>query len=188
MIIVMQGRDTGEIGLRLMTSELPPKYPYLNCMTNFPISNNKNKTGSIFSTNNNIYISGSSRENIITVYFTEIQNYRLSTDAIPTHYSIKIHPHVEEEFFEGDVSIYVTAKNLLDKITLHSAELNITEAYINRIAVTFEHEDDEKLSLRYANDSIQPGEHVVHIKYRAELNGKGVGFMKATYNYKEETG
>ncbi|KAJ8984987.1 hypothetical protein NQ317_016898, partial [Molorchus minor] len=64
---------------------------------------------------------------------------------------------------------------ILDKITLHASELNITESSINHVKAEVECENDEKISLRYSDDVIQPGDNLLRFKYtggatrRAEL-------------------
>ncbi|XP_018563638.1 puromycin-sensitive aminopeptidase-like protein isoform X1 [Anoplophora glabripennis] len=118
----------------------------------------------------------------------EIRSYRLPTDVTPIHYSLRIRPYVDEEVFDGEVSIHVRAKNVLDKVILHSSSLNITEAFINRVVAEFKNEDDEKLSLRYANESIQPGEHVLFIKYKGTLQRQEIGFTKSPFSYNGEEG
>lgn len=107
----------------------------------------------------------------------------------PTHYSIKIRPDFENEKFFGEVLIYIKTYTNNERIILHSSNLNITETYLNQKKAIYETESDERLSVRYDQTNIQPGEHTLKFKYEGQLKESKFGFIKApyTYRYQDET-
>ncbi|XP_074031259.1 glutamyl aminopeptidase [Leptinotarsa decemlineata] len=123
---------------------------------------------------------------VVTCSTGGYSSYRLSSEIIPNHYSIKIRPDFDNEIFFGEVRIYVRTKTDLQDIILHSSQLNITEVHINEIKAIFSLEQDDKLSVKYENETLQPGEHTVHISYSAPLIETTYGFIKASYEYYEE--
>nr|XP_023025406.1 glutamyl aminopeptidase-like [Leptinotarsa decemlineata] len=123
---------------------------------------------------------------VVTCSTGGYSSYRLSSEIIPNHYSIKIRPDFDNEIFFGEVRIYVRTKTDLQDIILHSSKLNITEVHINEIKAIFSLEQDDKLSVKYENETLQPGEHTVHISYSAPLIETTYGFIKASYEYYEE--
>lgn len=123
---------------------------------------------------------------ILNEVFTVIvgsQSYRLSRNVIPKHYSIKIRPDFENQVFYGEVLIYINTYTNNEKIILHSSQLNITDTYLNQKKAIYEEETDERVSLRYSEGSIQPGEHTIKFKYNARLQEGKYGFIKAPYTY-----
>ncbi|KAG5884358.1 hypothetical protein JTB14_030797 [Gonioctena quinquepunctata] len=117
------------------------------------------------------------------IVFSSEGSFRLSPEITPNHYSIKIRPDFDNEIFHGEVKIYVNTKSDLQNITLHSAELNITNVKINQKTAVYSYEQDEKLAVKFENEDVQPGEHIVFIQYFGKLSQANVGFIKAPYEY-----
>lgn len=111
----------------------------------------------------------------------ELETYRLCPVAAhPIHYSLKIEPNFEKDNFFGEVSIVVRTQRDLDGIILHSSNLTISEVTINQKTACYKELQYQKLKVFYQNENIQPGEHIINIKYIG-LIAKNNGFIRATF-------
>lgn len=88
--------------------------------------------------------------------------------------------------FKGEVLIYISTITSNNKIILHSSHLNITETYINAEEAILEEESHERISVRYNDSTIQPGEHTLKFKYEGLLHENKFGFIKAPFKYNGE--
>ncbi|XP_050501491.1 glutamyl aminopeptidase-like isoform X2 [Diabrotica virgifera virgifera] len=114
--------------------------------------------------------------------------YRLNpSKAVPRTYEIVIKPDLDNDVFHGQVIIYVVTKESLNGITLHSDELNITDVYINQIKGRYVEETEGRITVKYNNGSIQPGEHTLLFKYsgnfQIDSSRQSRGLVKALYDY-----
>lgn len=71
----------------------------------------------------------------------------------------------------------------MEKIILHSSQLNITETYLNQRKAINQEESDERISVRYADTIIQPGEHTLRFKFEGQLREQVYGFIKAPFEF-----
>ncbi|KAK7461238.1 hypothetical protein BaRGS_00038713, partial [Batillaria attramentaria] len=67
---------------------------------------------------------------------TEVVNYRLPNNVIPSHYTVRLQPHIygndsSQFFFEGNCTIIVKCKNPTDVITVHVDRLKIDPSDIS---------------------------------------------------------
>ncbi|CAG9831928.1 unnamed protein product [Diabrotica balteata] len=124
-----------------------------------------------------------------SLYFTvgcfECLTYRLNpSEAVPINYELVIKPDLDNDVFHGEVIIYVVTKENLNGITLHSEELNITDVYINQIKGCYVKETEQRITVKYNNGPIQPGEHTLLFKYSGKIRSSR-GLIKALYEYQD---
>lgn len=116
---------------------------------------------------------------------------RLSKDVNPIRYKISLKPDLEIFTFEGEEEITLEIKKSSNKITLHSAELEILEARIissKKILqgkVTYDLEAETATILFPFAISI--GTPVLKLKFTGILNDKMRGFYRSRYELDGKT-
>ena len=121
---------------------------------------------------------------------SEIRNFRLSGNVIPSEYDLILYPNMDSvnaDFFAGYVQITAEAKKDTDQIILHSSEQTIRNIELeingesNKFGDCVTYKENEFLIIRdvklLKNDRI-----VIKIEYEGPLLGRGVGFFKTSYD------
>lgn len=109
--------------------------------------------------------------------------HRLSTDVIPLHYDLKIHPNLETFKFEGTVVIDVEINQSAEYIELHNVELTLlniefcSAVQTLKCVKTVEAKRNESVRL-YFESVIQKGTGKIKIDYTGNLNENLQGFYK----------
>ncbi|KAL3286621.1 hypothetical protein HHI36_001120 [Cryptolaemus montrouzieri] len=100
---------------------------------------------------------------------------RLQRDAFPKSYSLKIVPIALNNTFMGEVTILMSIEHSINNITLNSRNLFIDEITLDQAIGQTKHLLDPKkefLHVSYTDeDYIDPGEHILNIKFRGSLKG-----------------
>lgn len=102
---------------------------------------------------------------------------RLLTQFIPKTYNIALTIDTKKEQFSGKIDIIGTAKN--KTIVLHAKELKLDQVLVNGkpCTVTFGQDDEVTIS----HDTLQPGEHIIHIEYHAPITEFTRGIYASRY-------
>ncbi|MEE6522042.1 hypothetical protein FKM82_020444 [Ascaphus truei] len=118
------------------------------------------------------------------------KNIRLPDYVIPLHYDLLIHPNLTTLTFGGLANITITVTRPTSFLILHSKNLKITKATIERkLGSSHGHQDldllehpvNEQIALLNA-DPLRVGEnYTVYIEYNANLSQSFRGFYKSTY-------
>lgn len=122
---------------------------------------------------------------------TELK-YRLPKDVFPIEYQLNLKPFLEEDYFEGLVSIKVNVSLPIKEIYLHSSKLTITKVQTFPLEneVKFELEPTYELIRIYYADGqeFSAGLHKISFQYEGTLiHFDQMGMFKATYQYLNKT-
>ncbi|MCH7594824.1 MAG: hypothetical protein IIB27_09945, partial [Chloroflexi bacterium] len=113
--------------------------------------------------------------------------YRLPKTVTPSHYKLTLEPDLKNFTFAGTEAVDIAVKETTGVIVLNAIELEIDEAWIvapdgSRTDVSGIEYDEElqraTLSLRSA---INPGDYVLHTRFRGILNDQLHGFYRSTF-------
>lgn len=112
--------------------------------------------------------------------FPAAQAQRLSGEALPTHYDLKLAPDLKTATFTGVETIDVVLKDASKSITLNSLEIEyqgvtVTAAGKTQTATVTSDEQKEQTTFT-APDEIPAGRAVLHIRYTGILNNELRGF------------
>ncbi|NNF53872.1 MAG: hypothetical protein HKN03_05450 [Acidimicrobiales bacterium] len=106
--------------------------------------------------------------------------HRLPRTVTPRHYSIFIHPHLDEHRFEGTVEIEAEVPEAVESIVLHSSGLEITAATVNGESSTFSlDEANDQMTL---NSAPSTGSATIEISFNGQFNEKLVGFYLSNFS------
>uniref|UniRef100_A0AAR5QEQ8 Aminopeptidase n=1 Tax=Dendroctonus ponderosae TaxID=77166 RepID=A0AAR5QEQ8_DENPD len=109
----------------------------------------------------------------------EIWTFRLTRTVLPRHYSLKLHPNIDGDHFQGEVSITVSSQMEERRLILHSMNLTITQATVNRQPVEVKEESEQRISLGLQNEErFQPGEHQIRLVFNGTYQDR-CGLRKA---------
>ncbi|TAJ35068.1 MAG: M1 family peptidase, partial [Nitrospirae bacterium] len=112
--------------------------------------------------------------------------YRLPRLVVPTRYNLRLEPDLSACTFTGTETITVTVQEATAEIVLNAAELEITEAVIERDggashrASVDLNEAAERCRLRFPSPLI-PGTWFLRLSFKGILNDKLRGFYRSTY-------
>lgn len=113
---------------------------------------------------------------------------RLPESLQADHYILRLRPDLDQETFEGDVTIEITVTENMKYPRFHYKELDITNPVVTRksdgvilsIADTFYYQPNEFYVLEM-EDELEPGQYTVDLNFTGSLVGHIVGFYKSTY-------
>nr|XP_018910157.1 PREDICTED: puromycin-sensitive aminopeptidase-like [Bemisia tabaci]XP_018910165.1 PREDICTED: puromycin-sensitive aminopeptidase-like [Bemisia tabaci]XP_018910174.1 PREDICTED: puromycin-sensitive aminopeptidase-like [Bemisia tabaci] len=109
---------------------------------------------------------------------------RLPTNVGPIHYELYLKPDLQSLTFSGNETIKIEIKSATNKIVLHAAELDVTNASVTLSSgetVTPDvslSPDDELLTLSFIKE-LPPGQASLTCSFVGELNDKLKGFYRS---------
>jgi puromycin-sensitive aminopeptidase len=125
-------------------------------------------------------------EQISSLRAETTNKFRLPKDVIPERYEIKLVPDVDAGKFTGEETITIEVRVPKHEILLNAIELGVTEAKLvdakgrtYSAAIEFLVED-ERLRLSFENQ-IEPGKHLLHLKFSGFVNDKLCGFYRSKF-------
>jgi puromycin-sensitive aminopeptidase len=117
---------------------------------------------------------------------TELDPYRLPSNARPARYDVRLRPDLDASSFSGHVTIEVDVEAgdddaAVDELTLNAAELDIAACRVDGADATWSLlEETERLVVR-APAPLAAGRHTLDIDFTGALNDKLRGFYRSTY-------
>jgi len=122
----------------------------------------------------------------------EATTYRLPITVLPSHYTIRLVPYIEEGNFTfvGEVEITVKATTNASTIALYYEDMNITgdptvvslAGYQELDVVDTIYDNCTSLYTIELNETLRQGqEYLIHIEYVGNLSDEGVGFHRDYY-------
>ncbi|MDO8639125.1 MAG: M1 family metallopeptidase, partial [Candidatus Daviesbacteria bacterium] len=115
-----------------------------------------------------------------------MKNIRLPSYIKPERYKIRLNPNLDEFIFTGEETIYFILEKAVNKITLHSAELEIISAefiHTNKEVWAGKISYDEKaetVTLTFPK-KLPTGKGKLHLTFKGILNEKMRGFYRSKY-------
>lgn len=110
------------------------------------------------------------------------KSVRLSKDVIPLEYDIELRPDLKNFTFLGIEVILITLAKETKSITLHSKEIEIETAEINKeYAKISYNEDNETATFTFPN-KIKKGKVKLTLVFKGILNDKMRGFYRSKYS------
>ena len=112
--------------------------------------------------------------------------HRLPRTVLPRRYELTLTPDLAAATFEGAVDVDVEVATATDAVVLNAVELAVDDAWVvadgERLAaeVTLD-EETERATLQLPR-AIGPGDAVVSLRFRGQLNDKLRGFYRSTFN------
>ncbi len=112
-------------------------------------------------------------------------SHRLSGDAVPLRYDLRLAPDLATARFEGEVTIEVELAAATTSVTLHALDLTIDSARIidaektQQATVAFD--PDHEVVVLAVPDELVAGPARIHIVFDGELNDQLVGFYRSTF-------
>lgn len=106
----------------------------------------------------------------------------------PSHYTIFLAPDLENFIFQGEETIDIRITKPTNRITLHSAEIEVTSVHFenkNSIeASRISYDKDAETVTFHFGKSIHPGVGKLKIAFAGILNNKMRGFYRSRYTHK----
>ena len=130
---------------------------------------------------------------------------RLPENIRPVHYDFRLDPHLEDNTFEGNVSILVTVtakSDFMRYILVHVNEMNVTYAKVFKpaqanstilgsevpVRKTFEYPKNDFFIFELESDLVEQGNYVLVMAYKSTFSSQLNGLYISTYkNKKGET-
>lgn len=113
------------------------------------------------------------------------KNVRLSPDVIPVEYKVTLRPDLEAHTFEGEEIIDIKISKATKTITLHSKDLNIAVAQLQKgkrtIDATISYNDENETATFSFPSLIAPGTYQLHAVFKGILGANMRGFYKSQY-------
>ena len=108
-------------------------------------------------------------------------DHRLPRTVLPRRYELRIEPDLDSGSFTGVVAATVDVADTVDEVVLNANALVVESASVDGVDATWSLDPErERLTLRPAGP-VGPGEAVVRIAFRGELNDKLKGFYRSTF-------
>jgi puromycin-sensitive aminopeptidase len=116
--------------------------------------------------------------------------YRLPRSVIPSRYELTIEPDLDAGTFSGSEVVAVTVHEPVDRVILNAKELEVEEGgeirsveaggavAIDRVEADAQ---TERVTLHLAAP-LEPGDWLLHLGFRGEINRKMVGFYRSSYD------
>ncbi len=119
------------------------------------------------------------------------KNVLLPQHITPLHYTIFLAPDLDNFIFQGEESIDIKITKPTAKITLHSAEIEVTSVYfVNKVSVEaskISYDKEAETVTFHFGKSILPGKGKLKIVFAGILNNKMRGFYRSRYTHKGKT-
>ena len=112
--------------------------------------------------------------------------YRLPRSVIPSRYGLTIEPDLHAGVFSGHEEVAVTIHEPVTEIVLNAKELQVEGGELSaedrRVAIdTIVPDPEAERVTLILGERIEPGEWVLRLSFRGELNQRMVGFYRSTY-------
>lgn len=125
---------------------------------------------------------------------------RLPQNIKPIHYDLHLDPYLEENRFQGDVSILINVTEKSDYmayILIHIKDMNVTQAKVYKLASdakpdtatlgeelaltrTFEYQKNDFFVFELEND-LEVGKYVLYMEYKSRFSSQLNGLYISTY-------
>jgi puromycin-sensitive aminopeptidase len=111
--------------------------------------------------------------------------YRLSRNAVPIHYDLRLEVNLDESSFQGDESIAIILAEASDTVVLHAVDLEITTVYASRDGRQIDStatldSGPERLVLSFERE-LEAGEWLLHIGFAGRLGRDLAGLYQSPY-------
>ena len=111
--------------------------------------------------------------------------HRLPRTVIPKRYALTLAPDLAAATFGGAVDIEVEVGSTTDQVVLNAVELEIDDAWVvvgtTRHDATVSLDPEAERAILRLPEAIPPGDAVVSLRYRGQLNDKLRGFYRSTF-------
>jgi puromycin-sensitive aminopeptidase len=115
------------------------------------------------------------------------RSVRLSKNVVPISYDIKLKPDLDNFTFEGVETIYLSILQKTKIVTLHSRELEIETAEIDKIFAKISYNEKAETATFTFPKELPKGKHKLTIVFKGILNDKMRGFYKSSYEHEGKT-
>uniref|UniRef100_A0A8D2L122 Aminopeptidase n=1 Tax=Varanus komodoensis TaxID=61221 RepID=A0A8D2L122_VARKO len=120
--------------------------------------------------------------------------FRLPTYVNPSHYDLELQPEMEEDRYNGTVTISIQLGIRTRHLWLHLRETKITEmpqlktssGQLIAVEHCFEYKPQEYVVIK-AKEDLTPSIYFLTMKFQGYLNGSLVGFYRTTYKENQIT-
>ncbi|XP_011500730.1 PREDICTED: glutamyl aminopeptidase-like [Ceratosolen solmsi marchali] len=118
--------------------------------------------------------------------------FRLSRDVKPFCYELQMIPDLENETFEGNVTISIKNTGTPKSVVLHQKDLNISNVSINstssleaiKIKESYSNNEDETFTI-VLNEELIQATYNIFLSFSGSLSDKIVGFYSSRYKDEE---
>ena len=107
--------------------------------------------------------------------------YRLPRTVSPRRYDLTLAPDLGRAAFAGEARITVDVHEPVGEIVLNALELDIAVAELDGVAGTVALDEETERATITLPDTVEPGEHVLHLTFTGTLNDKLRGFYRSTF-------
>ncbi|KAL7783858.1 peptidase family M1 domain-containing protein [Trichoderma ceciliae] len=116
------------------------------------------------------------------------EGFRLPSSVKPIHYDLMLEPHFEDATYAGEVTIELNVLKEVDYITLHSEDLNITTALIQKVSgsedVSFQNNAEAGMVTFFLAQPLSVAETAsLCVKFTGNLRNDISGFYASHYNH-----
>jgi len=131
----------------------------------------------------------------------EKQFERLTTDIVPSHYSIRLQPSLQDFMFDGSQEIEIEIVKPTNSISLHCADVSIVQASIKCLSVPasssksvfhsgqlgcpvadIEYNEKEEIATLCWETILPMGKAILSLVFHGEINEKLKGFYRSKYD------
>lgn len=107
---------------------------------------------------------------------------RLSKDVLPKKYIIKLHPDLENFTFAGEETIIITLLKDQNSITLHSKDIDITTARLDKVfSKKIVYDENAETATFHFPTKIKKGSHKLVLSFQGILKNNLRGFYRSSY-------
>lgn len=119
----------------------------------------------------------------------EWKNFMLPSYINPVHYDLDLQPEMEEDRYNGTVTISISVEKNTRHLWLHLRETKITEMPLLKSSSSgqsivlkrcFEYKQQEYVVIE-AEEELTPTSYLLTMTFQGHLNGSLVGFYRTTY-------
>ncbi|HJM52813.1 MAG TPA: M1 family metallopeptidase [Dehalococcoidia bacterium] len=118
--------------------------------------------------------------------------YRLPKTVTPSHYELTLEPNLMNFTFAGTEAVNIAVVEPTDVMVVNAIEIEIDEAWVSggdslRTDVSgIEYDEELQRATLTLSSAIDPGDYVLHARFRGTLNDQLHGFYRSTF--KDEAG
>lgn len=108
--------------------------------------------------------------------------YRLPRQVVPSHYTLRLEPDLENFTFNGTVTVTIDILEQVDEIVLNTAEIEIVSAELGASKITGTTYDEEyERSTFTLHSAVEPGQYELTIEYAGLINDQLRGLYRSTF-------
>jgi puromycin-sensitive aminopeptidase len=111
--------------------------------------------------------------------------HRLPRTVLPRRYSLALTPDLAQATFDGSVDIDVDVAQTTGEVVLNVVDLEIDDAWVEadgqRHPATVTMDAEAERAILTVEPALTPGEAVVSLRFRGQLNDKLRGFYRSTF-------